>query len=71
MSEKQHSLKKLHAENKIKDQIIGALLKEINAYKVPVPEYVLKTMQLIYKKKLIKNNRIEIILEENTQEKAE
>jgi len=71
MSGKQHALKKLHAENRLKDKIIGSLLKEINAYKVPIPEYVLKTMQLLYKKKLIKNSRVGIILEENIQEKAE
>jgi hypothetical protein len=69
MSEKQSALKKLHAENKVKDKIIGSLLKEINAYKVPIPDYVVKTLQLIYRKKMIKNANVGIILKENEQEK--
>jgi hypothetical protein len=60
MSEKQSTIKKLHAEIDVKDRIIGALLKEINANKVPIPTHILKILETLYRNRLQKENNIKV-----------
>ena len=59
MSEKRITLKKLHAEIEVKDKVIGALLKEINANNVPVPTHIVKILKALYSGKLKNQKEID------------